>query len=66
MSDGEQKLTILSHVSELRGRLIKSVIAVVIATAISFIFAKQIFYILILPAEGIELIYIEMTEMIGT
>ena len=66
MSDGEKKLTVLSHVWELRRRLIHSLIAVVIASIIAFIFYEWIFYILILPAEGIELIYIEMTEMIGT
>ncbi len=65
MSD-DKKLTILGHLLELRKRLIKSVIAIAITTLISFVFAKQIFYILILPAEGINLIYIEMTEMIGT
>jgi len=61
-----KKLTVLGHLSELRRRLIKCVIAVSITTAISFVFAKQIFHILILPTEGINLIYIEMTEMIGT
>ena len=60
------KLTFLGHFKELRNRLIKCVIAVVITTIISFVFAKHIFNILILPAEGIDLIYIEMTEMIGT
>lgn len=66
MSDAKQELSILSHIDELRSRLIKSVIAVVITTLIAFVFAKQIFYFLILPAEGINLVYIEMTEMIGT
>ncbi len=61
-----EKLTILAHLNELRRRLIKVVIAVLIATVISFVFANQIFDILIWPAEGIELIYIEMTEMLGT
>ncbi len=65
MSDDE-KMTFLGHLREFRRRLIKSVIAVLITTAISFVFARQIFDILILPAEGINLIYIEMTEMIGT
>ncbi len=62
----DKKLTILGHLSELRHRLIKCIIAVSITSLISFVFAKQIFHILILPAEGIDLIYIEMTEMIGT
>ena len=67
MSDGEEKkLSVLSHLGEFRKRLIRSVIAVVIASLISFIFAKQLFYILTLPAGGVELVYIEMTEMIGT
>lgn len=62
----DKKLTILRHLSELRHRLIKCIIAVSITSLISFVFANQIFHILILPAEGIDLIYIEMTEMIGT
>jgi len=33
---------------------------------LSFVFYKWLFHILILPAEGIPLIFIEMTEMIGT
>ena len=65
MSDAK-KLSVLSHLGELRSRLIKSVIAIVIASVVAFIFRDWIFYILILPAEGISLIYIEMTEMIGT
>jgi len=66
MSEGEQKLTILGHFQELRKRLIRGVIAVAIGAAISFIFYEWIFYILILPAEGINLIFTELTEMIGT
>ena len=62
----DRKLAIVGHLAELRQRLIKVVIAILITTTISFVFAKQIFNILILPAEGINLIYIEMTEMIGT
>lgn len=62
----EKKLTVLEHLGELRSRLIKCLIAVVITSLISFIFAKQIFNLLILPTEGINLIFIEMTEMIGT
>jgi len=62
----DKKLSVLKHLSELRRRLIRCVIAVSITSIISFIFAKQIFHILILPTEGINLIYIEMTEMIGT
>ena len=66
MSDEGNKLTVLGHLLEMRKRLIRVVIAVAAASLISFIFYDWIFYVLILPAEGIELIYIEMTEMIGT
>jgi sec-independent protein translocase protein TatC len=66
MTDGEQKLTLLGHFQELRRRLIRSVIAVAVAVVISFIFWKWLFYILILPASEINLIFIELTEMIGT
>ena len=62
----DKKASVLGHLKELRWRLIKIVIAVLIATITSFIFAKQIFDILILPAGGIDLIYIEMTEMVST
>lgn len=60
------KLTVLSHLYELRSRLIKSVIAIAVASVIAFVFADWIFYILTLPAGDIPLIYIEMTEMLGT
>jgi sec-independent protein translocase protein TatC len=66
MSDGEKKLTLLGHFQELRKRLIRSIIAVAITTMLSFIFWRWLFYILILPAQGIQLVFIEMTEMFGT
>ena len=67
MSNDEKKLSLLGHLTELRKRLIRSVIAVVITSILSFIFAEQIFDILISPApQDINLVYIEMTEMIST
>ena len=64
MSDHE-KQPVLSHLKELQQRLIRSVIAVLVATIITFFFAPQIFEILKAPAGDINLIFIEMTEMIG-
>ena len=61
-----KKLTVFGHITELRKILVRSVIAIAIGAVVAFIFYDWIFYILILPAEGINLIYIEMTEMIGT
>lgn len=66
MSGGEKRLTILGHLNELRKRLIRGAIAVAITTILAFIFWHRIFDILILPAQGINLIFVEMTEMIGT
>ncbi|MBI2849827.1 MAG: twin-arginine translocase subunit TatC [Chloroflexi bacterium] len=66
MSSDANKLSLLGHIGELRNRLIRSVIVVVIAIIISFVFYKQLFDILLLPAPGINLIYTDMTEMIGT
>jgi sec-independent protein translocase protein TatC len=65
MAEGEQKLTVLGHIYELRKRLIRSVIAVGIGIVISFIFWRWIFHILMLPAQNINLIFIELTEMIS-
>ncbi len=66
MERQDRALTITQHFGELRRRLLISVGAVAIATGVSFIFAKHLFRILIAPAGGIDLIYIEMTEMLGT
>ncbi len=66
MSD-DQKLSVLGHLKELRQRIIKIAIVLLITSIVSFIFAEWIFDILIRPApKGIELQAIEMTEMIGT
>ena len=62
----DKKIGILVHLRELRGRLLKSVIAVVITTSISFYFFDTIFNILKSPAGNIDLVFIEMTEGIGT
>ena len=62
-----KNLTILGHLAELRGRLLKSVIAVLITSIVAFIFSDQIFHILTYPAAGtgVNLVYIDMTEMLG-
>lgn len=62
----DTKLPIRSHLQELRSRLLKCVIVLGVTTVASFFFAKYVFYVLEAVAEGIDLIYIEMTEMIST
>ncbi|MFC1945521.1 twin-arginine translocase subunit TatC [Chloroflexota bacterium] len=59
-------LTLQGHLRELRQRLIRSLFAVVIGTMVCFVFYQWLFYFLMQPSGGIELIYIEMTEMLGT
>jgi sec-independent protein translocase protein TatC len=64
--DQDEKLPIMAHLEELRKRLFKCAIAVGITTVASFYFAQYVFKLLESRAEGINLIFIEMTEMIGT
>ncbi len=61
----DRKLSFVGHIIEFRNRLMWSVIAVVITTIIAFVFEDQIFHILTKPAEGYQLIYIDMTEFLG-
>lgn len=70
MSDRE--LTLREHLQELRWRLLISVIALVIASAVSFTFFRQIINYLVLPArdlggdQGLQLIFTEVTELLTT
>jgi sec-independent protein translocase protein TatC len=58
-------MPIKGHLIELRDRIAKSVVAMVITTAISFIFAKTLIAILKAPARGIEFQSITPTENIA-
>ena len=66
MTQPEQKLSLIGHFLELRKRLIRSILAVIVGIVISFFFWKWIFYVLIYPAQGVNLIFTEVTEMFGT
>ncbi len=65
MTAGEQKLTLLGHIYEMRRRLVRSVIAVVIGVIISFIFYQWIFYILKLPIGDNILYFTKLTDPFG-
>lgn len=66
MSENDKQMTFTGHLTELRQRLIKCVLALVITTVIAFVFARHIFNFLIAPApDDIRLIYTEMTGFIG-
>ena len=50
MADKEARMTIIEHLDELRSRLIKGVIAVLVTTVICYIFSNQILELLRAPA----------------
>jgi sec-independent protein translocase protein TatC len=56
---------LFSHLAELRRRLIICLIALAAGIIIAFVFADQLFRVLILPAGDINLIFVEVTEMLG-
>jgi sec-independent protein translocase protein TatC len=66
MSSPPPRLSILGHLAEMRKHLIRSVIAVGVTTALSFIFYDRIFAVLLYPAGELGLIFTEVTEMIST
>ena len=61
----EPQMTIMEHLDELRSRLMKSIIAVVITTALAFAFTERIMRVLIEPA-GITPVFLRPTEMFVT
>ncbi|MFU8796430.1 MAG: twin-arginine translocase subunit TatC [Dehalococcoidia bacterium] len=62
----ERVTGISGHLIELRTRVFRSVIAVGVTTVLAFIFHEHVFALLLYPAGDIYLIFVEMTEMIGT
>ncbi len=59
-------MTLLEHLEELRSRLLKASVALLITTAISFIFADQLVEILTIPIGGREALEaIDVTENVG-
>jgi sec-independent protein translocase protein TatC len=66
MTAPEAKLSLLGHFLELRKRLIRSVIALVVTITISFFFWKWILYILTYPTRGVPLYAFQMTEGFST
>ena len=64
--------TLLQHLGELRRRVFICVIALLVGSAISFVFFEQIIEVLVSPAKdlglgtGGELIYTEVTELLTT
>jgi sec-independent protein translocase protein TatC len=67
VSDRDKELSLVQHLGEFRNRLMVASIAVIITTAISFVFTTEIIKILILPAgEGLKLASFSPTENFTT
>ena len=68
---GGKRLSVGTHLDELRSRVTKSVLAVVVTTAIAFAFHRQILLILMEPAKGFDQtpydgpVYTHLTEFIS-
>lgn len=59
---GKEKMTIIEHLLELRRRLISVVIIVTLLTIGAFYFIDELLNITLVPASGIELIFITPSE----
>lgn len=65
-TDGEgQVMPLMAHLKEMRTRLIWIFAAVFVTTAISFVFAKQMFVILMVPLGDAKLQALRPTETLG-
>ena len=67
VTERDKELSLVQHLSEFRDRLMVAAIAVVLTTAISFVFTTQIIHILILPVgTDIRLLSLSPTENFTT
>ena len=69
MNSGE--LSVLQHLAELRRRVLYSVLALLVGSAVAFVFFREIIELLVLPARdletgGGELVFTEVTELLTT
>jgi sec-independent protein translocase protein TatC len=66
MSGPQREMGIWDHIGELRGRLLKIVVALALTTIASFMFAQRLIEILAVPINGLEsLTAIEVTENVS-
>ena len=64
----DKKLTIWGHLDELRRRLFRAAIALVLASGLGFWLAPRIFHFFLRPMEvlGLRPVFIDVTEMLAT
>ncbi len=67
ISRRDKQLTLGQHLEELRRRLLKAALAFVLGTGLVFIITPRLFNLLLRPVpEGIEMVFIDVTEMLAT
>jgi sec-independent protein translocase protein TatC len=64
-SGSEARAPFMSHLKELRDRILHSAIAIVIGLGVGMAFGNQIIYLLKLPAGNIQLITTDLIEPVG-
>jgi sec-independent protein translocase protein TatC len=64
--DDKRRMTIFEHLEELRGRLIKSIIALMVTTLFSLIFTSRFLKLLTAPMGNLQPVFLRPTEMITT
>jgi len=62
---GPSAMPIMMHLEELRQRLIKAMLALIVTTAISFVFSEQIIEILKQPMGDVQLVFLKPTDSIS-
>ncbi len=62
----DKKMSLIEHLKELRHRLLLCVVVVIGTTSISFFLTKYVFDFFRSRAPGIQLVYINLTEMLST
>jgi len=60
--DDEERMTIFGHLEELRARLIKVLIALVITTVVGLLFTSQLLRLIVIPAGDVKPVFLRPTE----
>jgi sec-independent protein translocase protein TatC len=64
--DRDKELSLIQHIGELRDRMMMAAIALVVTTAISFVFTTDIIRILLIPTGELRLVTLSPTENFTT
>lgn len=62
----DKKLTMIEHLEELRKRIIIIALAVLVSSIISYIYIDKIMEILLIPAKGMDFVYLTPSELFLT